>query len=88
LHDVALIIAERDRDLPCVLIDSEIQHGRFSCRVMGRKSDTSPYPMGEPILLDGHSFIDSNARKTCEVSSYGASPYWTRYDSASAHSIM
>jgi len=31
LHDVAMVIAERDRDLPCVLIDSQVQHGRFSC---------------------------------------------------------
>src|SRR5262249_24791823 len=63
LHNVAMVVAERDRDLPCVLIDSEVQQGWFSCRVTGRTSDTSPYPMGEPLLLHCHSFIDSKARK-------------------------
>jgi hypothetical protein len=31
LHDITVIVAKRDRDLPCVLIDSEVQHGWFSC---------------------------------------------------------
>jgi hypothetical protein len=33
LHDVTARVAERDGDLPCVLIDPEVQHGWFSCWV-------------------------------------------------------
>src|SRR6185295_14929035 len=30
-QDIAVFIPQRDRDLPCVLIDSEVQHVWFSC---------------------------------------------------------
>src|SRR5262249_59189778 len=35
LHDIDVVIAERDGDLPCVLIDAEIEHRRGS--PVGRK---------------------------------------------------
>src|SRR5262249_41132917 len=37
LQDVTALVAERDGDLPCVLVDPQIQHGWFSCRAVGRK---------------------------------------------------
>jgi hypothetical protein len=37
LHDVTALVAERDGDLPCVLVDAEIKHGWFSCRAVGSK---------------------------------------------------
>src|SRR5262249_39466879 len=70
LHDVAGCVAEGDRQLPCVLIDSEVQHGWFSCWV--RRFATSPYRMGEPLLLDErHSFIDITALYTLTRSCAG-----------------
>jgi hypothetical protein len=27
LQDIAVVVAERDRDLPCVLVDSQVQPG-------------------------------------------------------------
>jgi hypothetical protein len=35
LEHVTVFIAERDRDLPCVLIDSDVQHRWFSCWAVG-----------------------------------------------------
>jgi len=32
LQDIAAFIAERDRDLPCVLVDSQVQHDSSSVR--------------------------------------------------------
>src|SRR5262249_51694122 len=37
LHDVPALVAERDGDLPCVLVDAQGQHRWFSCRVVGSK---------------------------------------------------
>ena len=31
LHDVTVLVAERDRDLPCVLIDPQVQHSWVLC---------------------------------------------------------
>src|SRR5271165_1835696 len=31
LQNIPAFIAERNRDLPCMLIDSEVQHSWFSC---------------------------------------------------------
>jgi hypothetical protein len=35
LQDIAVVIAERDGDLPCVLIDPQVQHGWFSSWAVG-----------------------------------------------------
>jgi hypothetical protein len=35
LQDVALVVAGRDGDLPCVWIDSQVQHGWFSSWAVG-----------------------------------------------------
>ena len=48
--NVAVLVAKGDRDLPCVLIDSEVQHDWFSYREKGAAK--SPYPMGETVLLN------------------------------------
>src|SRR5262245_31360076 len=37
LHDVPALVAERDGDLPCVLIDAQVQHGWFSSWVVEAK---------------------------------------------------
>ena len=52
LQDIASFVAERDGDLPRVLVDPQVQHRWFSYRLSGGRSDTSPYqPEGEPLLL-------------------------------------
>jgi len=54
LQDVAVLIAEGDRNLPCMLIDSQVQHDWFSWWVVGRKGQRLylTNPMGEPLLLN------------------------------------
>ena len=54
LKDITAVVAERDRDLPCVLIDSQVQHGWFSClrcRANGQLLQLTN-PMGEPLHLN------------------------------------
>jgi hypothetical protein len=51
-QDIAVFIAERDGDLPCMLVDAQIEHhGGSPVGRWVKKVDTLPYPMGEPLLL-------------------------------------
>src|SRR5262249_4965242 len=63
LHDVTALVAERDRDLPCVLIDAEIRHGWFSCRVVGSKVSYFTLPTRGRTASShrGRSFTDTKA---------------------------
>src|SRR5262249_55028088 len=63
LHDVPALVAERDGDLPCVLIDAEIKHGWFSCRVVGSKvSDFTLPTRGRTASSQrGRSFTDTKS---------------------------
>src|SRR6516162_4959915 len=52
-QDIPVFIAERDGDLPCMLVDSQIEnHGGSPVGRWVKEVDTLPYPMGEPLLLD------------------------------------
>src|SRR5262249_43398036 len=64
LHDVTAVVAERDGDLPCVLIDAEIQHGWFSCWLVGSKVSyfTLPTRGRTASSQRGPSFTDTRAR--------------------------
>jgi hypothetical protein len=53
LEEVAVFVAERDGDLPGVLIDAEIKHCWFSFGVVGSKVSYFTLPTrGEPLLLN------------------------------------
>src|SRR5262245_24930959 len=60
LEDIAVFVAERNRDLPCVLIDSEVQHGWFSCWV--KRFSNFNLPDGRTASSQRRSFIDIRAR--------------------------
>jgi hypothetical protein len=51
-QDIALIVAKRNRNLTCVLIDSNVQHDG-GAPIVGEKVTTLPeYAIGKPILLE------------------------------------
>src|SRR5262249_1253602 len=64
LQDIAAFIAEGDRDLPCVLVDAQVQHGWFSGGAVGLKISYSTLPTRgrTDSSQRGHSFIDTTAR--------------------------
>src|SRR5262249_35662018 len=63
LHDVTVLVAERDRDLPCVLIDAEIKHRWFSFWVVGSKVGNFTLPTRGRTASSqrGRSFTDTKA---------------------------
>src|SRR5262249_14796165 len=62
-HDVPARVAERDGDLPCVLVDAQVQHGWFSCWVVGSKVSyfTLPTRGRTTSAQRGPSFTDTKA---------------------------
>ncbi len=62
LHDIAVIVTQRDRDLACVLVDSEVPHERGS--PVEERTETVSIATGKPLLLNStRSFIDTNATR-------------------------
>ena len=54
LHDVPAVVAERDGDLPCVLIDAEIKH-RWFCATRSRSEGVIQEDEPDPSQCPGSS---------------------------------
>src|SRR5262249_45515686 len=72
-HDVTALVAERDRDLPCVVIDAQIKPRWFSSPLVGSKvSDFTLPARGRTASPQrGRSFTDTKAACGIYVASSG-----------------
>src|SRR5262249_55539072 len=84
LDDVAVLVAERDGDLPGVLVDPQIQHRWFSCWVAGLKvSDfTVPTRRGNRFISTTLLFHRSHSAQQRGGIWSGKRPMLTRFKSS------